>query len=484
MLNQSFPALLSDYLKLDLAWQGLLRGLDYNTVQTSFAVFRQSLVHFPFVALRSDADAVNMETTRPMLTLAICVVTSGTERDFQLRLGQAFRLTLSSKAIVEGERSLDLMLGLLVYLAWHHRYMSKQQIYQELCLLAGMATDLGLYQSKQRKDSEDAHMAMERDRAFCGCYYICCSLSIMGFNKPNPLRWTDNLRLCAEHVGRRGTQPSDRRLSATMELSHAMGDMEDALQIQADLRRGIFVHYVNMQIKAINSRLKTLKRQYSELGGTLGFAATTIHLHHRLLKASETPDMSALVMCACQIKDYMDDLLSRPAITLHQIAIVDWTNLLEILVLMARISRPLPQTAGWESGALTFMLQPDNLLDAIANHMASAPANNHLAPRDETLLQWFRGVCESVKRLILHERGANGTSASTLRNDESQYDTVHSLGQAAEARFRPVNGHSNLPPPASAVLDAETSGLDFDAFDLFGGNVLDEAFWNSLMIAT
>ncbi|KAK6395217.1 hypothetical protein LTR65_000687 [Meristemomyces frigidus] len=462
----------------------LLRGIDYNYVQMRFTIFRQLTGNFPFVSVQPDADAVFMAANRPITTAAICTVSSAAHPEVQQRLVQAFRLALSSRVILQGQRSIDLFIGLLIYLAWHHNYMSKQQIYQELYLLAGMAADLGLYRQPSNVDNSNMRDAVERDRAYLGCYYLCCSLSVMGFNKPSPLRWTDNLRRCAENVAYSGAQPSDRLLVGITELMRTLEDLEDAFRMESGMKRSTMTHYVDIQTKAINHRLKALKREHRELGGTLGLRAATIHFHHRLLRASEIPDTATLIQCACAIKEHLDDVLARPPITLHQIAIVDWTNLLEVLVLMARVAKPLPSTVGWEAGALSSMLQPEAMLNAVCAHMASAPVGDPLNPRHEAQLQWFTDVCGSIKTRILHE---HTQGASTLRGDDSQYDTAHSLGQNhthidSHGHLRSVNEpySSELPMPGAAAL---ADGSAYDSFSLLENGVLDDGFWTKLFNA-
>lgn len=347
-----------------------------------------------------------MIARRPTLTLAICTVASASNSELQSRLSQAFQYTLSSKVILGGQRSLDLLTGLLVYLAWHHQYMAQHQIYQELYLLAGMAADLGLYRT--RLEPLDAGSALERDRAFVGCYYLCCGLSAIGFDKPSPLRWSNSLRLCAERAAAANTLPSDAGLVSLLELTHALTDMEDSLREDIVSERGSPIQYVDLQVRATSQRLKTLKREHPALSASLTFSAVNIHLYQRLLRASETPDYPTLIQCACSIKEFVDDILARPPSTLHRIPILDWSHLMEILVLMARVSKAPPTSGGWEAGALSSMLQPDAALDALCTHMASAPANDSLSPRHEELLQWLRHMSDGIKRRILHDIGVGG----------------------------------------------------------------------------
>ncbi|KAK1074642.1 hypothetical protein LTR74_000885 [Friedmanniomyces endolithicus] len=410
-----------------------------------------------------------MATDRPLTTVAICTVTSSAHPDTQARLAQAFRHALSATVIMRGERSMDLLQGLMIFLAWHHNYMVKQQIHQLLYLLAGMAADLGLHRQPYETDALNIAAALEQDRAFLGCYYLCCGLSVMAFDKPSPLRWTDNLRRCADHLAISGSLPQDNTLS-----SHTQSTTYKTPYAKQPKRNA--------------PRTQPLKREHPDLAGTLAYAAATLHLHHRLLRATTSaPETPTLIQTACLIKEYLDDLLARPPILLHHLAILDWTNLLEILLLLSRISEaPLPKSTagGWETGALASMLQPESILDALCAHMAAAPVGEPLAPRHEGQLVWFRGVCEGIKKRILRERAGG---AVTMGGYESAHERVRGLGvngQAAQAaqqgRFRPVNEAFGAEVVGSRVAEEQVLKFD-DAFSLFEGGLFDERFWNDFL---
>ena len=422
-----------------------------------------------------------MAARRPVVTAAICTVTSAVNPEVRDRCVQVFRIALSAKIIMSGERSIDLLIGLLVYLAWHHHYMSNDQIYQHTCLLAGIATDLGLYALGPRNRGEDANVALERDRAFLGCYYLCSSLSASGFNKPNPLRWSDNLRRCADNVSRSSDVPSDRLLISIIEIMHTVEDLEDAIRMGAQMERSNFPFYVEMQARAAHQRLKTLKREHAYLGSYLGFVAAVVHIYHRLLSVSGAMDSSTLIQCAFSIKEYLDEVLARPPTMLHLMALVDWTNLLEIISLMIRVSMQPTNTAGWEAGALNSMLQPESILDSICAHMAAAPTGDPLAPRHEALLKWMRGACDNIKRGIT--LGRDSTSTTSHRHSDSRYASVGGMtagpaaGKSTEAdrgHFRPASESKFSTTELPLRYEADTGLSSLGAL-----GVLEEGFWDT-----
>ena len=131
--------------------------------------------------------------------LAMLVASSSANKQLQAACDLAFRNILARKVIVEGKRNLELLQGLLIYLAWHHHYMrhETQQIYQYLQLAIGMVVDLGLNKPKSqqrhpptlsrnsmsRESITSEEGTAEEERALLGCYALSCGLAVLGFDK-------------------------------------------------------------------------------------------------------------------------------------------------------------------------------------------------------------------------------------------------------------------------------------------------------------
>lgn len=142
---------------------------------------------------------------------------------------------------------------------------------------------------------------------------------------------------------------------------------------------------------------------------------------------------------------------------MHQMAVVDWTNLLDILILMAKVSKSLPTTGGWEAGAMSSMLSPEAILDKLSAHIANAPKNDALAPRNENLIRWFQAFCGSVKRNVIYAQGK---------------------GLHPDPRFNSVNTAPGTAPDLSLPYASESTP---SAIGGVNTGVLDEYFLNSFM---
>jgi hypothetical protein len=175
--------------------------------------------------------------------LAILVASSSANERLQAACDFTFRNMLARKVIVEGKRNLELLQGLLIYLAWHHHYLrhETQQIYQHVQLAIGMVVDLGLNKPKsgQRSLSQDSmsrgrtlseESTAEEERALLGCYALSCGLAVLGFDKPQNLAYTDHLRQCGQNLAEHGCYNTDRDRLPTIELLHIAEEVQRSLR--------------------------------------------------------------------------------------------------------------------------------------------------------------------------------------------------------------------------------------------------------------
>ena len=82
-------------------------------------LFRSRQSAFPFVVIPPNLSLDSLRRQRPFLFLAI--LCCGTEPSFKLQqhIELELRENLSRRVLVNGEKSLDLLQGILVYLTWY-----------------------------------------------------------------------------------------------------------------------------------------------------------------------------------------------------------------------------------------------------------------------------------------------------------------------------------------------------------------------------
>lgn len=90
----------------------------FEHAEQSLQLFKSKASQFPFVVTPPKMTLDALRRDRPFLLLSILTVTESSNEKLQLQLELELRETLSKKVIVHGEKSLDLLQGVLVYLTW------------------------------------------------------------------------------------------------------------------------------------------------------------------------------------------------------------------------------------------------------------------------------------------------------------------------------------------------------------------------------
>ncbi|PGH26719.1 hypothetical protein AJ80_01665 [Polytolypa hystricis UAMH7299] len=160
------------------------------------AVFKKMNHHFPFVTIPKDATAEAMSKEQSFLFLAILTVTSMDDIRLQRLLNARFRTLLSTKVVMQGEKSLDYLQGLLVYLAWYPSHLRPMsiQLYQYIQIAISLISDMGLEDLNITTEPLDPAVKDAAKRACLGCYYLSTMTSMAFKKKPNNFRLTEPTR--------------------------------------------------------------------------------------------------------------------------------------------------------------------------------------------------------------------------------------------------------------------------------------------------
>ena len=82
-------------------------------------IFRQHMAtYFPFVMVPDATTAHELRRDRPFFWLCVMSVTSKSSVQ-QKALGREIRITMGREILVEGKNNIDLLLGILVFVAWY-----------------------------------------------------------------------------------------------------------------------------------------------------------------------------------------------------------------------------------------------------------------------------------------------------------------------------------------------------------------------------
>ena len=163
---------------------------DLHQAEELLTIFRRDFCpEFPFVLLSPDETSKSLSHDKPFLFLSIVAVTSYANPQLQRRLGREIMNQIASRMIIKNEKGLDLLQGLLVYLAWYHYSLQDgpSQILLSLQLCVNLVSNMGLMRDyanrlTTKRDQvveapEEARSSPEQFlselRAFLGTFYLC-----------------------------------------------------------------------------------------------------------------------------------------------------------------------------------------------------------------------------------------------------------------------------------------------------------------------
>jgi hypothetical protein len=117
-LHQSYCS--SEGFQADDAFSILLsRGiLSIKRITSLLESFKAKTNYFPFVIIPENVSVLSMLRDRPFLVLSTLAAASSTDRPLQKLLEHELKVSLCKRVFFDNEKSLDLLQGLLVYLAW------------------------------------------------------------------------------------------------------------------------------------------------------------------------------------------------------------------------------------------------------------------------------------------------------------------------------------------------------------------------------
>ncbi|KAJ0122334.1 hypothetical protein J7T55_002847 [Diaporthe amygdali] len=173
---------------------------------------------FPFVVIPPDTTSERLKAERPFLFSAICM--SASISDVNSMRGQMVALTqrLMNEMMVESNRSMDLLLGILVMLAWYQNHcLMHAQLNNLLHLAQALLADLGLNRSPEVQERSNVMVlnppapnrtTNEDRRAILGVWFLSSSVAT-GLMKALPMRFSRYIKQCLEDLEKASEHESD-----------------------------------------------------------------------------------------------------------------------------------------------------------------------------------------------------------------------------------------------------------------------------------
>ncbi|PTU21624.1 hypothetical protein P175DRAFT_0193252 [Aspergillus ochraceoroseus IBT 24754] len=216
--------------------------------------------YFPFVVVPADVSVSELRQTKPFLFRTIGMVASLGDAHRQLELERIVQEYICNSIILRGEKSLDLLQGLLVYLSWYHfQLQSGPQLCSILHLALAMANDIGLNSRPDRRTEMD-HTIEER-RAHLGCVYMSSVVSLCARNM-DPVRYTRYTEECCRVLEDTRDHPTDLYLVRLSRLHRIADRIKRTFCFdEYDASGPALTAPLGMCIKSFETELQQLRQQ-------------------------------------------------------------------------------------------------------------------------------------------------------------------------------------------------------------------------------
>jgi hypothetical protein len=175
----------------DIIDSGVLTLPEADAMLDRYRTFKTP--QFPFVVIPPDVDADFLRRKSPFLFLTVMSACYESDLTMQHKLRAEIKSEICRRLMMNEERSLDLLQGLLVHICWCHYHVSpkRKQMFLLNQLALTIVIDLGLDRSsynfsirvgvdvdKMTSQSQgcglkDGRRPSAEIRAFLGCYYLC-----------------------------------------------------------------------------------------------------------------------------------------------------------------------------------------------------------------------------------------------------------------------------------------------------------------------
>ncbi|KAI8673652.1 hypothetical protein NCS55_00686200 [Fusarium keratoplasticum] len=391
-------------------------GLSWPQATHALTTFRRNhTLHSPLVTMKEDSTAEDLYKEKPFLFRAIMLVASPLPKSRVVKMKRNTLAYLGYRMLVEEERTLDLLQGLLVVAAWAHTcHIDEGQVTNLAFLGLGYAHKLGITQmpssspeqvnsnnqpgtsgliEKMRQEVK-AHSLDEQ----CCLLGLYCVLSVISTkqSRSNPLD-SAHIDICCNNIAASQSATSSpalehlvRFIELSERLSKGFGEPHERTlsrpyafllegngrRFRADLER--LAEVATRNDPANHHQIFQLYHQY-----------TLVRLYEPAVMVADHPDegvapfvylLICLRNCLDAIRSFFDLLLSSPPEDILKRSIITTDQAAFVMVLAARLL--LIDAPGWDPMAARQTLDLSVVLGKIQTHIEKAEAQHMKAMQE------------------------------------------------------------------------------------------------------
>lgn len=421
--------------------------------ESLFEQYRMSMSgHFPFVPMPPGTSTYNMIRDRPFLYT--CCVMSAAHRDppLQERIAKDILKYVSEHMILRGEKSLDLLQGLLVATTWYPVHTHNSSKWMNLIHLAkALSVDLGLnrppgfgiFQMKTPSDAtgmiqdskhEARYHRLEERRACLGVYHVYNKYNA-AFRRADPTPWSEH--------------PSDANAVAYVRLNHLVERYTGAGGFKPGTFMPIpaYVKLFSEEIDRLRQSLPDLLRNCPSMLDEL--QASELCLFEPIIGAEyDVPAQKVEAYHAClkRCLAYWEAFVSQDVAKAPYLPLLNWVMIKHALGIVAQLS--FAQAEGWDvsyvRSVASFEMLADKMMALLKNVQAyedaTYPKNRSIrfkvfCLRVDMFKQWFNS---QIQQETLSEQ-TQGTEHTHNERSSVVLDPLPKLNDFSDLLWQDFN---------------------------------------------
>ncbi|KAL9094342.1 MAG: hypothetical protein Q9165_003483 [Trypethelium subeluteriae] len=185
-------------------------------------------------------------------------------------LGAKIRQTIAQEVVIQSEKSIDLLLGLLVFMSWaHYQAHSKPFLAVFAQLAMSLVFELGLNKPvpgeaqvapcvKEKYLKPPTPRTMEERRAVLGCFFVTSIISSF-LQKIDALRWTPHMDECLRVLDTKKESPNDKILVQLLQLQMIAQRMTESVEYTSE-PSSLYLQSLQPHLQGFKTKLQTEAR--------------------------------------------------------------------------------------------------------------------------------------------------------------------------------------------------------------------------------
>ncbi|MCJ1393791.1 hypothetical protein MMC18_006667 [Xylographa bjoerkii] len=347
-------------------------GIGLQEAEQLLRLFRSDLAaHFPFVIV-PDGSVEKLHRLRPVLVMAILVAASFRSLSQQRERAEKLLKYLSLHILLQGEKSLDLLQGLLVFAAWHQcRFSSRSAFTSILQLAAGLVLDLGLNKPPATIDRHNLVLSAingvhglsaachqrrtnEERRALLGCFYLTSVISAC-FRKFDAIRYTPYIEDCAQVLLAAGEHQGDIDLVAQVRLQHIIESIGQSIPLEESNHSMTTKAPIGLCIKSLRAELQLVKGSLLDLSESNFHFIALLRLHYHIVEIhlyeiglSDTHNSSynthalgrleIIWACLTALRSFFEAYIAIPTQNYYNLPFSEWVQFAYAIIVLSKLT--------------------------------------------------------------------------------------------------------------------------------------------------